>query len=168
LDAATGDFDGRGVLVSPILELMRWQDIGDVPCPVARSLSLIGDRWTMLILRDAFLRVRRFEAFQARIQVSRHRLAARLRKLVEAQILERVPYQQKPLRYEYRLTERGRDLYPVVVSLSTWGNKWLAGDDGPLTQLVHHTCGHKGPPELTCAHCHAPLGARDTYLEVKQ
>ena len=82
---------------------MRWSDIGDVTCSVARALSVVGDRWTLLILRDCFLGVRRFEDFRARLGATRHLVAARLRQLVEHGILERVPYQERPLRHEYRL-----------------------------------------------------------------
>src|SRR5262245_9027633 len=101
---------------------MRWREIGGMTCSVARALSIVGDRWTLLILRDAFLRTRRFEDFQASLNLTRHRLADRLRKLVDAGVLERVRYQERPSRYEYRLTEKGRDLYPVIVSLVRWGD----------------------------------------------
>src|SRR5215468_6701997 len=99
---------------------MRWADVGDLSCSVARTLSVVGDRWTLLVLRDAFLGIRRFESFQA-VGLSRHRLADRLRRLVGAGVLERVRYQERSPRYEYRLTEKGRDLYPVIVSLLHWG-----------------------------------------------
>ena len=140
---------------------MRWSDIGTVPCSVARTLSVIGDRWTLLILRDAFLGVRRFDDFQADLGATRHRLADRLRKLVAHGVLARVPYQRRPTRYEYRLTDKGRDLYPVVVSLTRWGDRWMAGDDGPPVRLVHRGCGHEGMPELACPSCGEPVGARD-------
>ena len=105
---------------------MRWNDIGGITCSVARTLSVVGDRWTLLILRDAFLRTRRFEDFQAHLGMTRHRLADRLAKLVEHGVFERVRYQERPERYEYRLTEKGRDLYPVIVSLVGWGDRWMA------------------------------------------
>src|SRR5213594_554597 len=108
---------------------MRWQDIGDMTCSVARTLSVVGDRWTLLVLRDAFLGVRRFDDFHADLGTTRHRLAARLRKLVEHGVLERVPYAERPPRFEYRLTEKGRDLYPVVVSLTRWGDRGMAGGE---------------------------------------
>src|SRR5207249_8142736 len=104
---------------------MRWQDIGDMTCSVARALSVVGDRWTLLVLRDAFLGVRRFEDFHTDLGTTRHRLADRLRKLVDHGVLERVPYADRPRRFEYRLTEKGRDLYPVVVSLTRWGDRWI-------------------------------------------
>lgn len=140
---------------------MRWRDIGDVTCSVARTLAVIGDRWTLLILRDAFLGMRRFEDFHADLGTSRHRLADRLKKLTAHGIFARVPYQQRPTRYEYRLTEKGRDLYPVVVSLTRWGDRWMAGDDGPPIELIHRACGKHVMPALACPECGEPVGARD-------
>jgi len=145
---------------------MRWDEIGGVSCSVARALSVIGDRWTMLVLRDAFLRTRRFEDFQRQLGVTRHLLADRLRKLVEAGILEKVRYQEKPARYEYRLTEKGLDLYPVVVSLLRWGDRWMAGAEGPPVTLVHKTCGHRMHPALVCPDCGEPLGPRDVVADL--
>jgi DNA-binding HxlR family transcriptional regulator len=132
---------------------MRWQDIGETPCSVARCLSVVGDRWTLLILREAFLGTRRFEDFRARLGVTRHRLGDRLRKLVEHDIFERVPYQDRPTRFEYRLTEKGRDLHPVIISLMRWGDRWMAGQEGPPVTLVHRSCGHAMAPELICSEC---------------
>ncbi len=140
---------------------MRWSDIGDVTCSVARALSVVGDRWTLLVLRDAFLGIRRFEDFQANLGVTRHRLADRLRKLVRNGILERVRYEDRPPRFEYRLTEKGRDLYPVVVSLTRWGDRWMAGADGAPVELVHRGCGQHIVPTLACPACGKPVGARD-------
>src|SRR5437899_13071987 len=97
---------------------MRWQNIGDLTCSVARTLSVVGDRWTLLVLRDAFLGVRRFGDFHADLGTSRHRLADRLHKLVEHGVLERVPYAERPRRVAARLTAKGRRHHPVVVSLT--------------------------------------------------
>ena len=139
---------------------MRWSEINGMKCSVARSLSVIGDRWTMLIVRDAFLGVRRFEDFQNDLGLTRHRLAARLRKLVDDGILVRIPYQDRPRRYEYRLTEKGIDLYPVVVSLLRWGDRWMAGKEGPPIELVHRNCGAHVMPALTCPQCNEEVNAR--------
>ena len=144
---------------------MRWRDIGDLTCSVARALSIVGDRWTLLVLRDAFLGIRRFEDFHADLGTSRHRLADRLRKLTRAGILERVRYQERPVRFEYRLTEKGRDLYPVVVSLTRWGDRWMADADGPPVELVHRGCGRQVMPHLTCPACGEPVGARDMQAQ---
>jgi hypothetical protein len=116
---------------------MRWNEINEVTFSVARSLSVVGDRWTMLILRDAFLGVRRFEDFQHDLGMTRHRLADRLRKLVADGIMQRVEYEARPRRFEYRLTDKGLDLYPVVVSLLKWGDRWMAGAAGAPIELVH-------------------------------
>lgn len=140
---------------------MRWRDVGGVTCSVARALSVVGDRWTLLILRDAFRRVRRFEDFQRGIGITRHRLADRLGKLVREGVMERVRYQERPPRYEYKLTAKGRDLYPVVVSLVGWGDRWMAGDDGPPIELVHRDCGRVIAPVLACPHCHSHVTAHD-------
>ena len=88
---------------------MRWNNLDDEACSLARTVSVIGDRWTLLILRDCFLRVRRFEDFQARLGITRPILASRLRKLVKEFVLTKVPYQERPLRHEYRLTQKGLD-----------------------------------------------------------
>ena len=139
---------------------MRWADVGDLTCSVARALSVVGDRWTLLVLRDAFLGARRFEEFRA-VGLTRHRLADRLKKLVAAGVLERVRYQERPPRFEYRLTEKGRDLYPVLVSLVRWGDRWMAGEAGPPVELIHRGCGHVIMPVLACPYCAEPVTARD-------
>jgi len=140
---------------------MRWSDIGEQSCSIARTLSVIGDRWTLLVLREAFLRTRRFEEFQARLGATRHVLADRLQKLVDHGIFERVRYQERPPRFEYKLTEKGRDLYPVIISLLGWGDRWMAGDEGPPIELVHRACGHRMVPVPTCPHCGEHVSARD-------
>src|SRR5271167_297807 len=99
---------------------MRWSELADERCSIARTVSVIGDRWTLLILRDCFLRVRRFDDFEARLGITRHILADRLKKLVDAGVLQKVPYQDRQLRYEYRLTQKGLDLYPVLMSIVHW------------------------------------------------
>jgi DNA-binding HxlR family transcriptional regulator len=143
---------------------MRWRDVGDLTCSVARSLSVVGDRWTLLVLRDAFLGARRFEDFRA-VGLTRHRLADRLRRLVAAGVLDRVQYQEHPPRFEYRLSEKGRDLWPVIVSLTRWGDRWMADKAGLPLELVHRECGHVVMPELTCPHCARPVTARDMRAE---
>jgi DNA-binding HxlR family transcriptional regulator len=129
-------------------------------CSVARTLSVIGDRWTLLIVRDTFLGMRRFEDFQNDLGMTRHRLSARLKKLVEDGILARVQYQNGPRRFEYRLTEKGFDLYPVVVALLRWGDRWMAGKEGPPIELVHRRCGAHVTPALTCPACKEEVNAR--------
>ncbi|WP_109467780.1 winged helix-turn-helix transcriptional regulator [Albibacillus kandeliae] len=103
---------------------MRWNDLKEESCPVARGLSVIGDRWTMMVLRDCFQGIRRFDDFQKRLGITRHVLADRLRKLEEDGVLERRLYQDRPPRHEYRLTEKGLALLPILVTLIQWANTW--------------------------------------------
>jgi DNA-binding HxlR family transcriptional regulator len=140
---------------------MKWSEIDQQDCSVAQALSVIGDRWTMLILREAFMRVRRFEDFQARTGAPRPVLADRLKTLVDNGVLERRLYSEHPDRFEYRLTEKGRDLYPVVVSLLRWGDRWMSGAAGPPVELRHRACGHPMHPELACPECGEWVEARD-------
>ncbi len=140
---------------------MRWNDIDQMTCSLARTLSVIGDRWTMLILRDAFLGVRRFEDFEKDLKMPRHRLSERLRKLVEQDVFTRVQYQTRPRRCEYRLTEKGVDLYPVIVSMLTWGDQWMADADGPPVELIHRNCGKQIAPALKCPECDETIRARE-------
>jgi DNA-binding HxlR family transcriptional regulator len=140
---------------------MKWEEIGKVRCSVARTLSVVGDRWTLLILRDAFLGIRRFEVFQRNLGLTRHLLAERLRKLVDNGILDRVSYQEKPSRFEYRLTQKGIDLYPILLSLVRWGDEWMTGDDVPPMVYEHRPCGHVGLPALHCPACGEPVDPRE-------
>ncbi len=139
---------------------MKWQDIGDIPCSIARSLAVLGDRWTLMVLRNAFLGIKRFDDFQTNLGVTRHVLAERLQRLVEAGVFAKVPYQQKPERFEYRLTEKGRDLYPVLLSLVAWGDKWLDEGRGAPLEYLHQPCGHKFRPTMVCSECGEPLNPR--------
>lgn len=143
---------------------MRWNELDEEACSLARTVSVIGDRWTLLILRDCFLRVRRFEEFQERLGIGRAILSDRLQKLVEASVLTKVAYQQNPVRHEYRLTPKGLDLYPVVFSMVHWGDKHMAGRKGPPALHAHLTCGHQFEPVLTCSECQAALDPRQVRV----
>ena len=115
-------------------------------------MELLGERWTILILRESFWGVRRFTELQRNLGIARNILSSRLQSLVAAGVLERRLYHEDPDRYEYRLTEMGRDLYPTVVAIMRWGDQHLAEEDeAPL--VLRHTCGHDAQPQLTCAHC---------------
>jgi len=103
----------------------RWDELATDWCPVARALSVIGDRWTMLIVRDCFLGKSRFEEFQKSLGITRHILSDRLRRLVDLGVLERNAYSQKPLRYAYSLTGKGRDFAPALIGLKDWGKKHM-------------------------------------------
>jgi DNA-binding HxlR family transcriptional regulator len=133
-------------------------------CSVAAALEVVGDPWTLLIVRDALRGARRFEQFQSSLGCARNVLAARLKALVEEGVLERRPYSERPPRSEYRLTEKGRDLYPVVVTLLAWGDKHVYGGTGPVR--LTHSCGSALDPRLTCAACGEAASARDVRLEV--
>ena len=120
-------------------------------CSIAATLSLVGDRWTLLILRDVFRGIRRFGDVCADLGIARNILADRLDRLVEHGILERVPYQDRPLRHEYHLTAKGRDLSPALVALMHWGDRWAV--DEPPTLLVHDACGNELEQLLRCPDC---------------
>src|SRR5437588_5228217 len=113
---------------------MRWSEIDQQDCSVAQALSVVGDRWTMLILKEAFMRVRRFEDFLVRTGAPRPLLAERLKTLVDDGVLEKRLYSERPDRFEYRLTEKGLDLWPVLISLLRWGDKWMTGKEGPRSR----------------------------------
>ena len=142
---------------------MQWNSLEDEACSLARTVSVIGDRWTLLILRDCFLRVRRFEDFQARLGVTRPILASRLRKLVDDFVLAKVPYQQRPLRYEYRLTQKGLDLYPIVMAIVHWGDVHMAGKKGRPLLHRHLGCGKDFDPVMICSACGEPLDPRRVH-----
>jgi DNA-binding HxlR family transcriptional regulator len=144
---------------------MRWRDLGDQECSVARTVSVIGDRWTLLVLRECFLRVRRFEGFQERLGMTRPLLAARLQKLVKAGVLVKIPYQERPVRYEYRLTARGLDLYPVLMSIVHWGDVYMSKDGRRPLLHRHDRCGHLFDPSMVCSECAVPLNAREVTVE---
>jgi DNA-binding HxlR family transcriptional regulator len=139
---------------------MRWDEIAELNCSIARTLAVIGDRWTLLVLRDAFMGVRRFEHFQADLKVTRHVLADRLRKLEREGILRRVAYRERPVRHEYRLTDKGMELYPIMISMLKWGDRWTSDGKQPL-ELVHRSCGGLASPKLVCGSCGEELRARD-------
>jgi DNA-binding HxlR family transcriptional regulator len=127
-------------------------------------MEILGERWTFLILREAFYGVRRFSDMQRNLGIARNILSARLQTLVRAGILERRRYQVEPERFEYRLTAAGRDLYPAVITIMRWGDQHLLGDDGPPV-VLRHVCGHEAEPVLVCDHCRAPLHPHDVTPE---
>ncbi|MCB0996627.1 MAG: helix-turn-helix transcriptional regulator [Acidimicrobiales bacterium] len=126
--------------------------IAEPECSIQRTLDVIGDRWTLLILRDLFRGVRRFGQLHAHLGIARNLLTDRLGSLVDAGIVTKVPYQDRPPRHEYRLTPKGIDLSPALVALMQWGDRWYA-DDGPPTLLVHDACGTPLEQLLRCPAC---------------
>ena len=132
----------------------------DMQCSIAQCLEVVGEWWSLLIVRDAFLGIRRFDDFQARLGISRNVLNQRLTTLVDEGVFERVLYCEHPPRYEYRLTEKGRDLWLVLTAMRQWGDRWAA-PDGPPLQVVHRACGEITEIVPSCAKCGEPLTARD-------
>jgi DNA-binding HxlR family transcriptional regulator len=120
---------------------------------------VIGERWTMMILRECFRGVRRFEDIQTKLQLGRNILSERLQMLVEEEILERREYQKNPVRSEYVLTAKGEDLYPVLLSMLRWGNKYKV--EVPPLQLMHRSCGHVFQPMVVCDGCQNEIHRRD-------
>jgi DNA-binding HxlR family transcriptional regulator len=130
-------------------------------CSAARTLEIVGEKWALLAVREAFMGNRRFDEMVRRTGAPRDTLAARLRTLVGAGILERRQYAEHPARFEYDLTEAGRDLYPVILTLMSWGDRHLAGGGKPPLVLQHHG-DHRLKAQLVCQECGEPVEARDT------
>jgi DNA-binding HxlR family transcriptional regulator len=129
-------------------------------CSVAAALEVIGERWSLLIVRDVFLGLRRFDEIQDELGIARNVLQTRLTRLTEQGVLERRLYQERPPRYEYRLTDKGLDLWPTIVSLMQWGNRHAA-PDGPAVVLEHRGCGGMVDEHRTCETCGARLSVHD-------
>jgi DNA-binding HxlR family transcriptional regulator len=145
---------------------MKWNLLEEEPCSVARTVAVIGDRWTLLVLRDCFLRVRRFEDFQARLGVTRHVLADRLKKLVRHGVLRRVPYQTRPKRFEYILTQKGLDLYPIIMSIVHWGDVHMVDERGRPRLYEHKLCGKMFDPVMICSECGQPLSPKEVHVHI--
>ena len=133
-------------------------------CSVGRAMEILGERWTMLIMREAFYGVRRFSDIQRNLGIARNILSTRLQNLVRAGILERRLYQEEPERFEYRLTQAGRDLYPAVIAIMKWGDEYLSNEAGPPV-VLRHSCGELIDPVLVCDCCGEPLHPHDVTPE---
>ena len=143
---------------------MKWDTLDEEPCSLSRTVAVVGDRWTLLILRECFLRVRRFEAFQSSLQITRHLLSERLKKLVRFGILRRVPYSEAPKRYEYILTQKGLDLYPIIMAMVHWGDIHMGDERGRPLLHEHKTCGKVFDPVMVCSECVEPLHAKQVHV----
>ena len=144
---------------------MAYEDLKNESCSIARPLSVLGDRWTLVILRQSFGGIRRFEQFRSTLGVSAALLSDRLSGLVNAGILEMHDYQDvRRTRQEYRLTEKGLDLYPVLMALRTWGDKYMA-PDGPFVLYKHQGCGGEAEIHHTCNKCGQEISAREVSPE---
>jgi DNA-binding HxlR family transcriptional regulator len=135
-------------------------DYSDQNCSIARALELVGERWTLLIVREAFLGTRRFDQFQSRLGIARNVLQVRLQRLTDAGVMQRERYQERPERFEYRLTAKGVDLWPVIISLLQWGDRYEA-PLGPPVVLEHRDCGGELDDRRRCRRCGAGLTALD-------
>lgn len=140
---------------------MKWDDLNSQQCSVARSSAVLGDRWTLLILSDCFLGVRRFDDFHARLGISRTTLTTRLQLLEDHDVLFKRVYQTRPERFEYCLTEKGQQLYAVINALVSWGDKHYADPAGPPILRRHKTCGHDFDTVLSCSECGEPIEPKD-------
>jgi DNA-binding HxlR family transcriptional regulator len=147
---------------------MRRTSFADSECPIARTVDLIGDWWTPLVLREAFYGLRRFDDMQRALGIGRNVLTERLRRLVEEGLLARSKYQDHPERFEYHLTEKGQDLLPVLAAMIQWGDTWLRSRGDRSIVLRHRTCGRRMHVTAVCDQCREPLAARDVEVERPQ
>ncbi len=132
-------------------------------CSIARTLTVTGDWWSGLVIRECFFGTRRFDHFQRHLDIAPNILSGRLRRLVELGILAKVEYQAWPVRHEYRLTEKGIDFYAVPLSMLTWGQRWLRTTESDAA-LTHQTCGHTVLAVLSCASCREPISHQGLLL----
>ena len=139
---------------------MKRTDTSDWPCTIARSVNVLGDHWNLLIVRQACLGSRRFDEFQAALGIGRNILSQRLALLVDEGLLVRVEYQDNPPRAEYRLTDKGRDVYPILAAMAAWGDKWLTGPEGTPLILHHTACHHDMHAVVVCSECDEELDVR--------
>ena len=146
---------------------MSRSDLPSQSCTVARAVAQVGDEWTLLIVREMFLGTRRFDEFLRLTGMSSHLLSQRLKKLEAQGSIRRERYSERPPRHEYRLTEKGRDLWTVIIALKQWGDRWLSAEDTPV-QIVHKTCGQVTKPQMTCPDCGEPIEAHDAEARLSQ
>lgn len=146
---------------------MSKADLATMSCTVARTIELVGDQWSQMIIHELFLGSNRFDQLERYTRISPHLLSQRLKRLESLQIVKRLTYSDHSKRFEYKLTEKGRDLWPVVIALKNWGDRWLeeGGEDKQIV-LTHTTCGHETTPHLTCPKCGDPIDALTTKAEI--
>ena len=144
---------------------MKRTDTSDWPCTIARSAAVLGDHWNLLVIRQACLGTRRCEDFQQALGIGRTILTTRPNHLVDEGLLRREPYQDRPPRSEYRLTEKGRDVYPILAAMAAWGDRWLTGVEGTPLVLHHTNCDHDMHAVVVCSECVEPLDVRQIRVE---
>lgn len=140
---------------------MQRTQFGEMACSIARTMDVIGEPWSPLIVRNIFIGIGRFDQLQQSLGISRKVLAERLRWLTETGVLERREYSSKPVRHEYALTDKGLELFEVLMVMVRWGDKWLAGEAGPPVFYRHRVCGQISHVELRCSECGEPMTATD-------
>ena len=144
---------------------MQRTDFSQMTCSIARSLAVAGEPWSPLVLRDVWVGINRFDDLQRDLGLSRKVLAERLKHLVEAGMLERRAYSERPPRHEYVLTPKGFEFVDVLMAMAAWGDRWTAGDAGPPVLRRHRSCGQITQVELRCSGCGEPLHATDVDVE---
>src|ERR1700722_62872 len=140
---------------------MQRTQFGSMACSIARTMDVVGEPWSPLVLRNIYIGSNRFDPRQESLGISCKVLAERLRWLTENDVLERREYSARPARYEYVLTAKGLELFNVLMVMVAWGDKWLAGEAGPPVLYRHHACGQIGHAELRCSACGGPMSAAD-------
>jgi DNA-binding HxlR family transcriptional regulator len=147
------------------MEGMQRTSFADMTCSIARTLDVAGEWWSPLILRDVHLGITRFDELHRDLGISRKVLAERLERLVEQGVLQRHAYSEHPLRHDYLLTEKGRELVDVLLAMVAWGDRWTASEHGPPVLLRHRRCGQLTHAEIRCAQCGEPLHAEEVEVE---
>lgn len=147
--------------------LVADHEINNAPRPVAvgKALEVFSDNWSFSVLQELFFGVKRFDDFQRSLNISRSVLTRRLRHLESQNIISRYQYSTRPSRYEYRLTERGIDMYPIFVQLKSWGEKWLDDSHTSNLELIHTTCGHPLDVTVNCTSCNKEINARNVAVK---
>jgi len=144
---------------------MPRKSLAHLECSVANTVEFLHDSWTMLILRDAFMGIRRFDQFVDSLGIARNTLTSRFEVLIAAGMLEPVPYQDNPVRYEYRLTEKGKDLFDVLMTLWAYGERWNPPADPEHHRVFHIDCGHEAIAVAHCSHCGERLSRRNVRIQ---
>lgn len=147
---------------------MSLDSLSSQACSVARALSVVGDAWSLMVVRELFLGSRKFDEILAHTGVSPHLLSVRLKALEADGVIDRRAYQERPVRYEYRLTRKGRDLWPVITALRQWADRWGEWPHGPPVKVRHKACGHISTTKAVCTHCGEEVGPHDVDVELSR
>ena len=145
---------------------MRWEEVSTQACSIGKASSVFGDLWTLLIVRQIFFGLKRFSEIQKSLGITKHRLTDRLSRLIEEGLIYKHLYDENYNRFEYLLTEKGLDLYPVLIALGQWGDKWMKDCDGVPIEYVHTNCGKVTKPTLSCSCCGEPMKLGEFSLKV--